>query len=403
MIALLLAAALGLPSSPAQEAAAVSPDLSFVDAVDPDGYVLGPGDVLWISLPGGLPYYTTEENPTGISILNVTVTPDGNVVIPVVGAVDVSGLTLTEACGLIERTIASYYRGVRPQIGLASPRRFRLPVSGQVASPGMHCINGVTTLWETLSQAGGLLPTGSLSGIEVIHSSGDTTVIDMGRFLIDGDMSANPVLSLGDRVHVPMATRLVYVEGAVRGTGGFGICRTDEEMWLESSQVVMEHIEGQTVSEALARAGGLTPWAEREACHILRRSGEGEPGLRIDAELENPLLDPVLMPGDRVIVPGTSPTVAVTGHVNAPGSYPYVAMRDYMYYVGLAGGFDDRASRGGTRLLLADGSVLPADEAGAVPSGAIVEVPQKSIVWWQDYLLILTGVASVVIAYKSIL
>ena len=36
------------------------------------------------------------------------------------------------------------------------------------------------------------------------------------------------------------------------------------------------------------------------------------------------------------------------------------------------------------------------------PAGAVVEVPRHTLVWWQDYFTILTGVASIVIAWQSI-
>jgi protein involved in polysaccharide export with SLBB domain len=323
------------------------------------------------------------------------------VVIPVVGAVEVSGYTLAEGADAVRSAIARHYRHVSAQVGLAVLRVFSVPVTGQVHGPGIIQVTGVTRLTQALAQVGGVLPNGSLTRIVIAHRDGDTTLVDLGDFISDGELSANPPLILGDRVHVPLATDLVYVEGAVHVRGAYSLCRTEEGSWFESGQIVMEFIQGETASELVARAGGLTPWAVTDECQIFRQLPDGTEEI-VYAGLDDPDVDPQLMPDDRLVVPGTSPTVAVTGHVAMPGVYPYVAMKDYLYYVGQAGGYGDRAATGSVRVILADGSRVDADEAGAVPAGAIVEVPEQSIKWWQDYLIILTGVASVVIAYKSI-
>jgi len=32
----------------------------------------------------------------------------------------------------------------------------------------------------------------------------------------------------------------------------------------------------------------------------------------------------------------------------------------------------------------------------------VIQVPRKALVWWQDYFTILTGIASIVIAWHSL-
>ena len=56
-------------------------------AISPDQYILGPGDELGISIIMG-------ENLT----LPIKITPTGDIFIPTVGLVNVSGLTLNNAC-----------------------------------------------------------------------------------------------------------------------------------------------------------------------------------------------------------------------------------------------------------------------------------------------------------------
>ncbi len=392
MLEAILAAA--LTAQAAQQALPI--DLSRVpaptaSAADPAEYVLGPGDLLWVASEGGLPSEFSAGSAVG-SVFYTAVSADGFVLLPMVGAVDVNGLTLEEGAALVEQRMRSRILGVRPSVGLSVARTSMVPVTGGVAAPGAVALRGTDRLVDAIRSAGGPVPGAALSRVAIIGPEGDSTLVDLFAYALSGDPALDPMLAPGERVHVDIADSLVSVEGAVWVKSPFSPVAASEAALAEGSSTILEHIPGETAGELVARAGGFAPWALRESCYVLREGGP----------LPSPDAFTPLRPGDRVVVPGTPPTVAVTGYVHTPGVYPFVAGRDAFHYVAQAGGFGPEANGSGTTVHLPDGSEIDADELSDIPAGAVVEVPRHALVWWQDYFTILTGVASIVIAWQSI-
>ncbi|MCD4700379.1 MAG: SLBB domain-containing protein, partial [Candidatus Aegiribacteria sp.] len=272
------------------------------------------------------------------SILYLTVTPDGYAVIPSTGAWPVAGLRLYEATDLIEAGFNARYPGIRGMAGLAVIRMFRVPISGQVSRQGIYDISGASSLTDLLSMAGGINAAGSWTSIKIVHSDGDTTEVNITEFLLNGCMYSNPVLSLGDRVHVPSAEGFVHVEGAVKMSGSLATSfagSPDANVWTGSIRGMVEHIPEETVSVLIQRIGGTRTWASRDSCYVIRILPGGQEE-KLRAPLDDPLIDPELLPGDRVICPGIPPVVAVTGFVYSPGVYSHTAGMGAFYYISQA-------------------------------------------------------------------
>jgi protein involved in polysaccharide export with SLBB domain len=374
--------------------------IPLMGEIDANLYIVGPGDVLWFSFPGSLPGDTAGG--AGPRLLEVT--PDGYAVLPSVGAWKVSGLSLNEAASTIERGFSSRFPGMSGLAGLARMRVFLVPVTGHVNRPGVVEITGADGLLSVLDEAGGLASSGSMTGILVIGSEGDTTVVNVTDFLRDGITSSNPCLSLGDRVHVPEAEDFVWIEGALHFSqplsAGFSGGQ-DAASWNGSRRGMTEYIPGETVRELVSRIGGTTPWAMRDSCYIVRVTDSGS-AVSIPSPLDSRDPGTVLLPGDLLVCPGTPPVVTVTGEVYSPGIYPHTAGMGALFYVDQAGGFLRAARRSGTRVRLPDGEEVDSDDMSSIPAGSSVIVPRKILVGWEDPLLIITSVASVIIAWKSI-
>ncbi len=389
---------------PSGESAELIPSLTLpmIEEIDPLEYVVGPGDILWFSIQGGVP---SELSGTEAgSILYMTVTPDGYAVIPSAGAWSVAGLRLCEVTDLIEAGFTARYPGLRGMAGLAVIRTFRVPLSGQVTNQGLYDVSGASRLTDLLDLAGGITAAGSWTSIQIVHSNGDTTEVDITRFLLNGCMLSNPVLSLGDRVHVPVADEFVRVEGAVNITGSIAttfVGGPDNDAWAGSSRGIVEYIPGETVSVLVQRIGGTMSWASRDSCFVLRILPDGQE-VKINAPLDIPSIDPELLPGDRVVCPGIPPVVMVTGFVYSPGAYPHIANMGAFYYISQAGGLLREARESRIKIVLSDGTEANASDVPVISPGSAIVVPRKPLVGWHDPLLIFTSLASIIIAWKSL-
>ncbi len=102
------------------------------------------------------------------------------------------------------------------------------------------------------------------------------------------------------------------------------------------------------------------------------------------------------------MVPFAERFVNVVGEVRAPAPVAYSPGMTVNYYIGMAGGFLQTARRNSIRIVHPGGETWNAELTSIVPQGATVEVPRVAVQFWQEYLTILTGVATVVISYQSL-
>ena len=114
------------------------------------------------------------------------------------------------------------------------------------------------------------------------------------------------------------------------------------------------------LSDVIARAGGLTRQAYPEGIRFVR--SQHDVG-RINVDLARALRDTttaadlILQPGDSINIPEYQPSVKVSGAVNSPGSVLWRRGANLDYYLSAAGGFAQRADKGGVSVRFANGEV----------------------------------------------
>jgi len=285
----------GRPVSEVSPLAGQLPPLDIApqeDAVDPETYVVGPGDLLSLHLYG-------RQNVSSFAQVN----PQGRIFIPNVGLVRVAGLALKDA----EKTLASRIQVTYPRLGfalaLARPRRFVVQVAGLVQKPGMYQATPLTRVSSLIEMAGGRLPGGSLRHVEV-QRRGGTIEADLHVFYARGDRSKNPFLLEGDVVYVPKATFACTVGGAVHKPGTYELTKT------------------RTVGELIELAGGLTEEASAVQPALLTRRTAHDTleTTRIQAPRDATIMDVPVKPGDTLFLPSVSETQRRVFVIGAVGS-----------------------------------------------------------------------------------
>jgi protein involved in polysaccharide export with SLBB domain len=294
--------------------------------VDPDTYRVGPGDQFALR-------YSDLLDPKILSVA-----PSGDLLLPDVGSVPVAGLSLRAAEDKVRDALRPYVRGKGFVLTLFRPRRFRLPVLGDVAYPGVVTLQAPVRASEAIQAAGGVTVNGARRGIEVRRGS-DTLQVDLVLYARAGDQAANPLVFETDVIFVPASRRIVEIQGAVPHPGGF------------------DFVPGDRVSTLLGLAGGLLPDAAVEEAQVVhfREGGERatEP-VRLAAALAAPggADDAPLSEGDRLFIPRRShwrdvPYVWLEGEVARPGPYPIEEGKDRILSVlERGGGFTSEADRG---------------------------------------------------------
>ena len=238
-------------------------------------YVLGPGDEISV--------YVSNIAELTVS-RSYRVDPQGDIDIPLVGSLHVSGRSVREAKSDIIERLKQYVYDPQVSLDIQAFRSQPVSVIGAVIEPGVHQLEGQKTLLEVLSMAKGLRADAS-DKVHVIRmlewgpiplagshpdSTGKFYIADLdSKSLVDGRTPGENIqMKPNDVVSVPTAD-LVYVIGAVNRPGGF----------------VLNERKSMSVLQALSLAGGLSKEAAAQKSRVLRSDGLNKPvGVRIERQ-----------------------------------------------------------------------------------------------------------------------
>lgn len=278
-------------------------------AVDPEEYVVGPGDYFSVFV-GGLTSSTTP----------IPVTADGHLVLPDVGSIRVAGETLSDARSQVLAALKEHFANVQVDVTLAQPRQFYVHVSGAVPVPGRYLAMPVARAASVLEMVfadttrapvSNLEYRPSLRNVTLIRRDGSERTLDLLQYFTTGDTDENPYLRDGDVLHVPAYDpryASVYVDGEVPYAGAY------------------DHRPGETVLDLLALSGA--DLGVPGTIRLTRQSADGgveTKVLDVAAMRAGTLAAPVLNARDHLSVtldslPGG--TATVEGFVLHPGTYP---------------------------------------------------------------------------------
>jgi len=212
-----------------------------------DDYKVGAGDLLRIAVFG---------NPDLAG--DVRVSQTGNITIPLIGSVPVSGLSAREVeTTLAERlTAGRFIRDPQVTVLVVDYQSQRVAVMGEVARPGQYPLTGRRRVLNLLADAGGI--TNATAGDQVILIRADGSRVQLDSIaLLNGDPAQNPVLGPGDTINVPKAS-LFYIYGEVQRPGMYKLERN------------------MNVTQAISAAGGLTRRGSERGTSVKRHDASGK-------------------------------------------------------------------------------------------------------------------------------
>jgi polysaccharide export outer membrane protein len=120
----------------------VSPDNTGA-AIDPKTYVIGPEDVLFISV-------FREPDLSG----SVGVRPDGKITKPLIGDMQAGGLTPERLAAQLKQAFSSFIKEPDVQVTVAQVNSKWYTIAGEVTRPGRYPLVLPTTVFEALSNVG---------------------------------------------------------------------------------------------------------------------------------------------------------------------------------------------------------------------------------------------------------
>ncbi|HEX4602548.1 MAG TPA: polysaccharide biosynthesis/export family protein [Candidatus Angelobacter sp.] len=125
----------------------------------PAGYVVGDSDVLHVNV-----WKEPEVSQT------VVVRTDGNISLPLINEVKVSGLTPLQIQELVAERLKGFLNNPQVSVTVAEIRSKRAFITGEVTRPGTYSLNAETTVLQLIAQAGGFTPFAKRDSIVVLRT-----------------------------------------------------------------------------------------------------------------------------------------------------------------------------------------------------------------------------------------
>jgi len=260
-------------------------------------YVIGPGDELMIRAWGQIDLD-----------VHARVDRNGNIFLPKVGSVNVSGLRYAQIEDFMKSHIGRIYQNFDLNITMGQLRSIDIYVVGQVTRPGRYTVSSLSTLTNAIFASGGPSPHGSMRDAQLKRGGKVVTTFDLYDLLLRGDKSKDVVLQPEDVIYVAATGSQVALGGQVNVPAVYEL-KTETKL-----------------SDAIWLAGGLSNTAYGGKVyieHIVDHRLHSVEEVPLDASgLSHPLAD-----GDIVNFTPISPkfenSVTLRGNVAQPGRYPW--------------------------------------------------------------------------------
>lgn len=266
--------------------------------VGPD-YVIGPGDEVRIGVWGSVEGTWSAE-----------VDRDGNISVPKIGSLGVTGLTFQEMKQLLQTEMSKYFKDFQMSVTMGNLRSMTVYVVGNAQAPGAYSVSSLATMINALVVAGGPSKAGSMRDIQLKRKGETVSRLDLYDFLISGDKSSDLRLLPEDVIFIPPIGPIVGVAGNV-------------------DRPAIYELRGKTMlSEGIKMAGGVTAAAHLQRVQV-ERVFQRQTKVVVDVNFERfkGRQDIPLQDGDIVkvfpIVPLVTNVVVLQGNVRRPGEYEW--------------------------------------------------------------------------------
>jgi protein involved in polysaccharide export with SLBB domain len=216
----------------------------------PINYQLGPDDELIVDVYG----YSEATS-------RLKVTPDGYIRIPLIGPVQVSGLTIEQAKKKIVGQLSTIYSGIGSgntsvSITLGSIRSIKVNILGEVNMPGSYTLPSLATVFNGLYASGGPNKNGSFRNVKLIRGGKTVAVVDVYDFLVKGEIKGNIRLMDQDIIKVGAYENRVELIGELKRPAYYEVAKNE------------------TLKDIIGYAGGFTDQAYKDRIKVTRNTNK---------------------------------------------------------------------------------------------------------------------------------
>ena len=208
----------------------------------PDSYVLGEGDEVHISIFGSS---QTE--------IHQRIGADGSIQPAGSTKIFLKGMTLAQGRTAIQNKLSQFFSFRPDQIAvtITTARTVSVGIYGEVGVQGGFTISALNTAFNALAAAGGPTDMGSVRNVQ-LSRSGKNYRLDLYKYMTNPTAGVKYDIQNGDVIFVPIAQKVVEIEGAV------------------NRPMRYELVDGESMLDLIGYAGGLTASAHPDFVQVER-------------------------------------------------------------------------------------------------------------------------------------
>ncbi|MFO8022943.1 MAG: SLBB domain-containing protein [Perlabentimonas sp.] len=243
----------------------------------PPNYQIGPGDEIVIEVWGASHQST-----------RLLVSPEGQITLPSIGPIQISGLTIEKASEIIINKLSSIYSGLKgenpntfAQVSLGNIRSINVTVAGDAFLPGTYTLPAFASAFNALYLAGGPGESGTFREIKIFRNDELIESIDLYDFLIKGKSFKNVRLKNNDLIFIEPFKNRTKISGQV------------------VRPAIYEMRSQETLEDLIYYAGGLSSDAYSKQLVVSRKTDKERKLLSVPSELFSSFL---LKNGDEIMV-----------------------------------------------------------------------------------------------------
>ncbi|HKZ56970.1 MAG TPA: SLBB domain-containing protein [Thermodesulfovibrionales bacterium] len=264
---------------------------------DLSNYIIGSGDKLGISV------YRNSDMDSSPQVDTI-----GNITMPMLGDMKVSGLTTYQLRDTITEGLRKYIINPQVTVTVSAYQSQKITIMGEVESPGVLQIEKPMPISELISKVSGFTENANKDNITVLRKDGKGSRqiinVNVRKMLEEGDASQNILICKDDIIYVSKDIRKITVLGEINTPGTINI----------SVRL--------GILEVIAKAGGFTTAANKNNIIIMGKDNKS-PIRIVDYQqiLDNRDLSKnlTLTDGEVVYVPRENKQVLIIGEVTNPG------------------------------------------------------------------------------------
>ena len=182
----------------------------------PSGYQLQKGDKVTLII------YGKKEQ-----VMDLVLDNQGDVILPNIGPVNLSGLTVGEANKKLAIQLRKKFVNFESTLKLNGIQDVLVFISGNVNQPGTYTVNKFESIFSVLAKAQGIHKSGSLRNIKIVGSNGQKRQIDLYDYFLNGNPSQQIYFNEGDVIYIPGIGPTVAIAGEVNQPGIFEVKPSD--------------------------------------------------------------------------------------------------------------------------------------------------------------------------------